>query len=261
MILDEILAAKRGEVSRDRRRVPEAGLRERAGFDEPRRDFVGALSSGQGRRIIAEIKHRSPSRGVIRENFDPPAHAAAYDAAGAACISVLTDESYFGGSLEHLEAARSACDCPLLRKDFTIDEYQIVQARAWGADAILLIVAALDAAQLADLHARAKAEGLAVLVEVHDRPELEVALGLGADLIGINNRDLRTFVTHTDVTRELAGAVPQQAVLVSESGLGRGEELTELESLAGRGVDAFLIGETFMAAADPGEALATLLRG
>ena len=261
MILDEILATKRDEVARDRQSVPETGLRERAGFEDPRRDFLGSLAGGQGRRIIAEIKHRSPSRGVIREDFDPPAHAAAYDAAGAACISVLTDEKYFGGSIEHLEAARAACACPLLRKDFTVDEYQIVQARAWGADAVLLIVAALDAALLADLHARAKAEGLAVLVEVHDRPELDVALGLGAELIGINNRDLRTFVTSTDVTRELAGAVPADAVLVSESGLGRGEELVELESLAGRGVDAFLIGETFMAAADPGEALATLLRG
>ncbi|MEE8311496.1 MAG: indole-3-glycerol phosphate synthase TrpC [Candidatus Binatia bacterium] len=261
MILDDILQSKRVELDRARSSVPESALHEREGYGEARRGFLHALREGPRPRIIAEIKRRSPSRGVIRERFDPAAHASAYDAAGASCISVLTDGPFFGGELAHLEAARRACSRPLLRKDFTIDPYQIVEARAWGADAVLLVVAALERQLLEELLACACAEGVDALVEVHDRAELDTAIAIGADLVGINNRNLKTFVTTIGVTRELAPTAPAGVTLVSESGLGDAAELAELGSLPGRGVDAFLIGETFMAAPDPGEALAALLRG
>lgn len=264
MILDDILQAKRAELEQARVGVPEAALRNRVGFTDDRRGFAAALRAGPRPRIIAEVKRRSPSRGVIRERFDPAAHAEAYERAGATCISVLTDGPFFGGELAHLAAARTASARPLLRKDFTLDPYHVVEARAWGADAVLLIVAALERPLLADLLVCARAEGLDALVEVHDRAELETAVDLGADLIGVNNRDLRTFVTSTDVTRALAPLTPVGATLVSESGLGDAAELAALEALPGRGVDAFLIGETLMAAPDPGEALAAviaLLRG
>lgn len=261
MILDDILRSKRAELAAARSSISESNLCEREGYDEPRRGFLHALREGPRPRIIAEIKRRSPSRGVIRKRFDPAAHARDYDAAGASCISVLTDGPFFGGELAHLETARRACSRPLLRKDFTIDPYQIVEARAWGADAVLLIVAALERGLLEELLACAYAEGVDALVEVHDRAELDTAIAIGADLVGINNRDLTTFVTTVDVTRALAPAAPIGVTLVSESGLGNAAELAELESLPGRGVDAFLIGETFMAAPDPGEALTALLRG
>ena len=257
MILDRILEAKRAEVDAARASVSEAALAEREEWTLPRRGFARALREGPRPRIIAEIKHRSPSRGVIRTAFDPATHAREYDDAGAACISVLTDAPFFGGSLEHLGAARAACERPLLRKDFTIDAYQIAEARAWGADAVLLIVAALEREAMRDLLTCAADQGLDALVEVHDRPELDVALEIGADLVGINNRNLHTFETTTDVTRRLAPAAGDSVTLVSESGLGDAAELAELSGL---GVDAFLIGETFMAAEHPGRALAGLLR-
>ena len=256
MILDRILESKRAEVAAAKKRVQSEGLRSLEAWHEPRRGFADAIRSAAGRCIIAEIKKSSPSRGLIRADFDPAAHARDYERAGATCISVLTDGPFFLGSLAHLEQARRACGRPLLRKDFVIDPYQISEARAYGADAVLLIVAALDRDMLASLHGAAREEGLDVLTEVHDERELDTALAAGATLIGINNRNLRSFETTTDVTRRLIPLVPEGAVVISESGLGDARELTELES---RGVRGFLIGETFMAAPSPGRALARLL--
>jgi indole-3-glycerol phosphate synthase len=207
--------------------------------------------------VIAEIKKASPSRGLICEDFDPKRQARAYERAGAACISVLTDGPFFQGALADLEAARQACSIPLLRKDFTIDPYQVVEARAWGADAVLLIVAALEAGQLEELLEAARAEDLDALVEVHDEAELSKAVELGADLVGINNRDLNTFYTSTDVTRRLLPLVPEAVTVVSESGLGDVDELASLEEA---GVDAFLVGEVLMRAEDPEAGLAALLK-
>jgi indole-3-glycerol phosphate synthase len=256
VILDEILARKRSEVTDARARCSESSLRERPLYAERRRGFAAALRDDSRRRIIAEIKKASPSRGVIRANFDPAEHARDYQDGGAACLSVLTDASYFQGGLADLEAARANCSIPLLRKDFVVDGYQIVEARAYGADAVLLIVAALTAAQLGEFSAVARAEGLDALVEVHDEAELETALAAGADLVGVNNRNLKTFETSTDVTRRLVSLVPDGVTLISESGLGAAEELAELESL---GVAGFLIGETFMASEHPGRTLASLV--
>ncbi len=255
-ILERILESKREEVARARREFPLAAVRERSLYAEPRRGFHAALQRGRSRRIIAEIKKASPSRGVIREDFSPARHAREYQGAGAVCISVLTDERFFAGSLQFLVDVRAACEVPLLRKDFVFDEYQIVEARAAGADAILLIVAALDSGRLAELLAVARHEQLDVVTEVHDESEFELALAAGAKLVGINNRDLTTFHTSTDVTRRLAATAPSGLTLVSESGLGSVDELAELERL---GVDAFLIGEALMAAPDPGAALEALL--
>jgi indole-3-glycerol phosphate synthase len=257
VILDEILSSKRKEVEVARVERDESLLRRRAMYGEDRRRFADALRAPAGRQIIAEIKKASPSRGVIRTDFDPAIHAREYQLAGAACISVLTDGPFFQGSLGDLEAARGNCSIPLLRKDFVIDRYQIVEARAYGADAILLIVAALSPEQLSDLLAVATAEGLDALVEVHDERELETALAAGSRLIGVNNRNLKTFVTSSEVTRRLVPLVPRGVTLISESGLGAAAELSELEAV---GVHGFLIGETFMASDSPGERLASLLR-
>ncbi|RMD82071.1 MAG: indole-3-glycerol phosphate synthase TrpC [Candidatus Dadabacteria bacterium] len=257
MILEEILEAKRGEVEAAKHLRPEASLRRRPLFGEQRRGFERALRSRKGRRVIAEIKRRSPSRGTIRERFDPEEHARDYERHGATCLSVLTDRRFFGGMLEDLERARGACRLPLLRKDFLVDEYQIIEARAFGADAVLLIVAALTDQQLKALLDVARTEGLDALVEVHTREELERAVEAGATMVGINNRDLRTFETSVAVTRQLAPLVPGGIVVVSESGLAAGPDLADLERL---GVDAFLVGEAFMRAPSPGAALASFLR-
>lgn len=257
MILGRILDAKRDEVEAAKRGCSEDDLRRRPLWGEPRRGFRRALDARPGVAVIAEIKKASPSRGIIRADFDPALHASQYEAAGAACISVLTDGPFFHGSLEHLAAARAACSLPLLRKDFTIDPYQIIEARAWGADAILLIVAALDEASLRSLAVVAEREGLDVLVEVHDEAEMSVAVASGARLIGINNRDLRTFVTTLDVTYRLAPLAPAGTLIVAESGIKSG---TDIASLRASGVGAFLVGEHLMAAADPGAALESLLR-
>jgi indole-3-glycerol phosphate synthase len=255
VILDRILERKRLEVAAARERVPDRTLRERV--TSPARGFESALRTARGAAIIAEIKKASPSRGVIREVFDPALHARQYASAGATCISVLTDETFFQGGLEDLAAARGACGLPLLRKDFTIDPYQIVEARAWGADAVLLIVAALDPELLRDLAACARDEGLDALVEVHDEQELETAIGIGARMIGINNRDLRTFRTSLDVTQRLAPRVPRGTLVVSESGIRTASDMDELRA---SGAHAFLVGEQLMAAEDPGAALASLVR-
>jgi indole-3-glycerol phosphate synthase len=257
MILERILEAKRREVATARRRCSEADLTQRPLWNDARRGFAAAIRNAPGRCIIAEIKKASPSRGTIRKDFDPARHAADYEAAGATCISVLTDGPFFSGSLEHLAAARGACRLPLLRKDFLIDPYQVAEARAAGADAVLLIVAALGRDRLDELTSAAAEAGLDVLTEVHDEAELDVACAAGANLIGINNRNLKTFETSLDVTRRLLARVPDGVTVISESGLHDAADLADLERL---GVGGFLIGEAFMAAPSPGEKLASLLQ-
>jgi indole-3-glycerol phosphate synthase len=255
-ILDEILEHKRGEVAEAKRRSSATRMAERArGCGEALRGFRPALAEGSGPRVIAEIKRRSPSRGEIRADFDAVGCAKSYAEAGAAAISVLTDERYFGGRLEFLEAVRSAVELPLLRKDFVIDPYQIDEARVSGADAVLLIAAALSREELGRLRQHAVSLGLDVLVEIHDEDELESALEAGADLVGINNRDLRSFETDLAVTERLAPLVPGEALIVAESGIFSHEEIRRLQ---GAGVHAFLVGESLMREADVGLALRRL---
>jgi indole-3-glycerol phosphate synthase len=225
---------------------------------EPPRGFRAALQErlDAGRpAVIAEIKKASPSKGLLREDFDPAAIARGYAAHGAACLSVLTDVDFFQGADAYLQQAREACSLPVLRKDFVIDVYQIEESRALGADCILLIVSALDDAQLRHLYRQARHLGMDVLVEVHDLAELERALALGADLIGINNRSLRSFETRIETTLELRAAVPEGVLLVTESGI---HEPADVARLLAAGVHAFLVGEAFMRAPDPGEALTRL---
>jgi indole-3-glycerol phosphate synthase len=261
-ILDEILDWKREEVARAKTAIPAAEMAERARRrpDEPL-GLRRALVTGPEPRVIAEIKRRSPSRGEIRADFDPEALARAYAGAGAAAISVLTDERYFGGRLEYLGIVRAATGIPLLRKDFTIDPYQIDEARAHGADAILLIVAAFraegDFDRLQALHRRATGLGLDTLVEVHDDAELDVALALGADLVGVNNRNLATFEVDLATTEKLAARVPEGVVLVAESGIFTHHDIRRL---ARAGAGAFLVGESLMREADVASALNNLRR-
>ncbi len=254
-VLDEILAHKREELEAARRVVDPATMAERAARAAPPRGFRAALEGGGGVRVVAEIKRRSPSRGQIRCDFDPVAIARAYESGGAAALSVLTDARFFGGSLDVLAAVRAVTSLPLLRKDFVVDVYQVDEARAWGADAVLLIVAALAPEALAALHARALELGMDALVEVHDEAELGAALALGADLVGINNRDLRSFETDLAVTERLAPRVPAGAVVVAESGIFRHEDVLRLEKAGAR---AFLVGESLMRAPDVGLALREL---
>ncbi len=257
-ILARILATKADEVAAARRARPLDELVSVARAQSPPRDFAGALRAkiAVGRpAVIAEIKRASPSRGILRAEFDPTAIAASYERGGAACLSVLTDRTYFQGDSAHLVAARAACGLPVLRKDFIVDEYQIAEAREMGADAILLIVAALPDARLAALEAFARELGMAVLVEVHDRSELLRALRLATPLVGINNRDLRTFDVSLATTLDLVPSIPAGRIVVAESGiLAPGDVAT----LAAGGVKAFLVGEAFMRAPDPGAALAAL---
>jgi indole-3-glycerol phosphate synthase len=224
----------------------------------PVRGFEGALrakvAAGHA-AVIAEIKKASPSRGVIRAQFDPPAIAASYERAGAACLSVLTDAKYFQGADEYLGAARAACRLPVLRKEFILDEYQVAESRALGADAILLIVAALDDARLRGLHACARGYGLDVLVEVHDAAELERALALPDAILGINNRNLRTFNVSLHTTLELLPRIPEGRLVVTESGILAQRDVAQMRR---HGVHAFLVGEAFMRAPDPGAALTAL---
>jgi indole-3-glycerol phosphate synthase len=257
-ILGRILASKAKEVAAARLKTPLDALVEQARRQPPPRDFAGALGAriaGGKPAVIAEIKKASPSRGVLRPIFDPASIAQRYEAGGAACLSVLTDREYFQGAPEHLAAARAACSLPVLRKDFVLDPYQVAESRALGADAILLIVAALDDAQLAMLEAAAAGLGLAVLVEVHDGEELARALKLSTPLIGINNRDLRTFEVALETTLELLPKIPTGRILVTESGVLVPGDVARLRAA---GVQAFLVGEAFMRAADPGAALAAL---
>ncbi len=261
-ILDEILAYKREEVARAKRALAPAALAELAReAGDPPRGFRASLASAPRPRIIAEIKRRSPSRGEIRADFDPAACAKAYADSGAAALSVLTDERYFGGHVDHLALARRSASLPILRKDFVVDPYQIDEGRLRGADAVLLIAAAFapDARvdELSRLRGHARSLGLDALVEVHDRAELAAALAAGADLVGVNNRDLRSFAVDLATTERLAGEVPEGVWLVAESGIRGPAEIARLESA---GADAFLVGEALMSEADLGAALRKLRR-
>jgi indole-3-glycerol phosphate synthase len=257
-ILTRILATKVHEIAAAKRARSPRATETAARAMPPARDFEGALRAkiAAGRpAVIAEIKKASPSRGLLRADFDPTAIAASYEAGGAACLSVLTDRAYFQGAPEYLTAARAACTLPALRKDFLIDEYQIAEARALSADAILLIVAALDDARLGAMTACARDFGMAVLVEVHDAEELERALMLATPLVGINNRNLRTFDVSLATTLDLLPRMPAGKLVVTESGILAPADVATLRS---RGVHAFLVGEAFMRAADPGAALSEL---
>ena len=257
-VLKKIFDRKQAEVAERKQLRSLVELEQLAAGADPARGFRRALSDrvAQGQpAVIAEVKKASPSKGVIREAFQPAEIAASFEAGGAACLSVLTDIDFFQGADEYLQAARGACSLPVLRKDFTLDPYQIWEARALGADAILLIVACLELPHLKDLHDCALEAGLDVLVEIHDEAELEEALTLGGDLVGINNRDLHTFETSLDTTYRLLERIPVEVQVVTESGFSSAAQVLEMRA---RGVHTFLIGETFMRAEDPGAALATM---
>ena len=256
-LLRTIVASTQRITEVRRSREPLASLERRAADATPRGPlFERALQPGPVARVIAECKRRSPSRGVLAEQYDPASIAQRYQQGGAAAISVLTESTFFDGSLEHLTAVRAAVDIPLLRKDFIVDEYQLFEARAAGADAILLIVAALEQPELTRLQARAWELGLAVLVEVHDEEELARAAGAGSRLIGVNNRNLRTLSVDTEASYRLAALMPAGVTAISESGLKSREDL---DRLAAAGYGAFLIGERFMTDQDPASAIADLI--
>jgi indole-3-glycerol phosphate synthase len=258
MILDDIVAYKRTELAAQKQLVSLSQLQNMPLFHTAPPPFLQALRTWSGRAIIAEVKKASPSKGMIRADFEPLSLAQTYEAGGAAAISVLTERKFFHGGLEFLPLIRQHVTRPLLRKDFLFDPYQVYEARAFGASAILLIVAILSDGQLKELSAVAASLGLDCLIEVHDEEELERAVSCGVQLLGINNRDLRTFHTTIETSERLVRLVPPGTTVVSESGLSRSEQLTRLEAL---GVRAFLIGETFMAAPDPGVPLRALIRG
>jgi len=257
VILDEILARKRAEVAERRARVPLAALRARPLHAAARRPFRAALAHHRAPAVIAELKSASPSRGTIRATYDPAAIARAYAGAGARALSVLTDGPSFGGALEHLAVAREASGLPCLRKDFLLDPYQVEEARAWGADCVLVIVAAVTDAQGRELLAAATAAGLDALVEVHTADELARAAAWGATLVGINNRDLATFRVSLETTERLAASAPAGALVVAESGIRSADDVRRMVRA---GAHAVLVGEAFMEAADPGAALAEWLR-
>ena len=257
-ILEKIVAVKHQEVAAAQRRKPLAGVRADAESRVLTRDFVGAMRSkitaGQP-AVIAEIKKASPSKGVLREEFIPADIAQSYAEHGAACLSVLTDVDFFQGSVDFLKQARASCQLPVLRKDFMVDAYQIYESRAMGADAVLLIAACLDDAQMKEFEAIARNLDMAVLVEVHDQAELERALKLQTPLIGVNNRNLKTFEVSLDTTLSLRSQIPADRILVTESGIQTREDVLRMGA---SGVGAFLVGEAFMRASDPGVALAAL---
>ena len=256
-LLATIVAAARHSVEERARRCPESELARQASTIRPGGDrFLASLSSNDGPRVIAECKRRSPSKGVLRTDYHPEQIAAGYAAHGAAAISVLTEPTFFDGSLEHLRRVRAAVDVPLLRKDFIVSPYQLLEAVAAGADAVLLIVAALDDDALRRLLTEATALGLAVLVEVHSQEELSRAVAGGATIIGVNNRNLRTLTVDLNASRELIGHMPVPVVGVAESGLRTSDDLA---GLGRAGYRAFLIGETLMSTPDPGETLGRLL--
>jgi indole-3-glycerol phosphate synthase len=249
-ILDDIADYKHREIAAAKAAIPPDDIEARARAADAPRGFRAALNAARAEKrvgLIGEIKKASPSKGLIRADFDPAALARAYEAGGATCLSVLTDTPSFQGAPEFLVAARAATKLPVLRKDFMLDTYQVAEARAWGADAILVIMAILDDATAAVLIAGARAWGMDALVEVHDLPQLQRALALGADMIGINNRDLKTFATELDVTLRLAPLIPADRLVVAESGLSRREDLA---LLAKAGVTTFLIGEGLMRQSD-----------
>jgi indole-3-glycerol phosphate synthase len=246
-ILERIVAAKRAEVAAAKQRTPAVQL----DVAPPVRDFVAALRKNRP-AVIAEIKRASPSKGLLRESFDPAAIARSYQAGGAACMSVLTDREFFQGAPEHLSAARAACALPALRKDFLIDPYQVMEARALGADCVLLIAACLTDPEMRDLETLALSLGMAVLVEVHDARELERALALRTPLIGVNNRNLKTFETRLETTLDLLPHIPSDRLVITESGILSNADVQRMRE---HGVHAFLVGEAFMRAEDPGTEL------
>ena len=257
-ILDKIVAVKREEVAAALAKKPLAVMRADAESRVLTRDFEGALrakiAAGQA-AVIAEIKKASPSKGVLRQEFIPADIAQSYAEHGAACLSVLTDKQFFQGSVDFLKQARASCDLPVLRKDFMIDAYQVYEARAMGADAILLIAACLNDAQMAEMEAVARSLDMAVLVEVHDRTELDRALKLKTRFVGINNRTLKTFEVSLQTTLDMLPAVPADRLLITESGILSADDVKRMREAH---VNAFLVGEAFMRAAEPGEALAKL---
>ena len=263
-ILDKIVAVKHQEVAALKQRTPLDAIRFDAESRVLTRDFVGALrdkvAAGQA-AVIAEVKKASPSKGVIRADFIPADIAQSYaegdGTVSAACLSVLTDKQFFQGSIDFLKQARASCELPVLRKDFMVDAWQIYESRAIGADAILLIAAVLDDAQMKDFEALARGLGMAVLVEVHDAAELERALKLKTPLIGVNNRNLRNFEVSIQATIDLLPKLPADRLAVTESGIATREDVA---TLRGAGVHAFLVGEAFMRAKEPGEALAALFK-
>ena len=261
-ILNQIVAVKRDEVAAAHKRMPFAAMRADAESRVLTRDFVGALRAKIAHNqaaVIAEIKKASPSKGVLRANFEPADIAQSYaegdGTTSAACLSVLTDRQFFQGQVDYLKQARASCQLPVLRKDFMVDAYQIYESRAMGADAVLLIAACLDNAQLQDFEAIAQDLDMAVLVEVHDRAELDRALRLKTPLVGINNRNLRTFEVSLQTTLDMLADVPAERLLVTESGI---LQPADVQKMRGAGVYAFLVGEAFMRAEDPGTALAEL---
>ena len=260
-ILQKILARKQEEIAARRMIRPASELEVAIAAAGVPRGFVAALrhkiAAGDA-AVIAEVKKASPSRGVLRDPFDPATIARQYAAGGAACLSVLTDHDFFQGHEDYLRAARAACNLPVLRKDFIVDAYQVREARAIGADCILLIAAALDDVTMAALHAEAIALGMDVLIEVHDAAELERALALGIELVGINNRDLRSFAVRLDTTLDLLSRIPPEVLVVTESGILAAADVALMRT---HGVHAFLVGEAFMRAPDPGVALQQLFGG
>ncbi|MBU3644073.1 MAG: indole-3-glycerol phosphate synthase TrpC [Candidatus Methylopumilus sp.] len=255
-ILNKILDTKRAEVAQAKQQKSMSDLHAEIAAQSPARDFVGSIRAkiAQGLpAVIAEIKKASPSKGVIRADFHPAQIAQSYQQGGAACLSVLTDQEYFQGSPDYLKQARAACALPVLRKDFMIDEYQVAEARAMGADCILLIAAALPLAQMQALEAAAQALGLAVLVEVHNAEELDMALQLNTPLLGINNRNLRTFEVSLQTTLDLLPRIPQSRIVVTESGIFTAQDVALMRQHA---VHTFLVGEAFMRQAEPGAELA-----
>lgn len=255
-ILNKILATKAEEIAAAQAKLPLAGVQALSAQQAPARDFVGAIRSkiAAGKAaVIAEIKKASPSKGVIREDFRPAEIAASYEQGGAACLSVLTDEQYFQGSAEYLKQARAACSLPVLRKDFMIDTYQVYEARAMGADCILLIAAALTLAQMQQLEAVAHSLGMAVLVEVHNGEELAQAIQLTTPLLGINNRNLRTFEVTLDTTLGLLEKISGDKIVVTESGIFTADDVKLMRDHA---VHTFLVGEAFMRQDNPGAELA-----
>ena len=256
MILDEIIENKKIEIESSKKSLPLKLIKARIKDALPARNFFNAIKPNGQLKIISEVKHASPSKGILREDFDPVLIAKSYSSGGASAISVLTDEKYFKGTLSYLKNIRENVETPLLRKDFIVDPYQVYEARLNGADALLLIVAALDQSTLTQLLELTHSLDMNAIVEVHDEDELDRALDVNARIIGINNRDLRTFDVDLNISVNLSKRVPQDKIVIAESGIG---SIKDIDMLRSKGVHVFLIGETFMKAPDPGQKLNELI--